>query len=329
MVGTLKRLVAAALVAAGIAAAALAVHGIDVYRRPGPLVGDAVVVVPKGAGVAAIAERLATEGVITSPSIFRIGARIEGVDADLRAGEYLFPASVSIADVVAILRLGKVLVRRLTVPEGLTSAQIVELVRGIEVLPGEAGAVPADGALLPETYHYSAGETRRRLIERMAAAMDETVRALWQDRAADLPLAAPADAVILASIVEKETALAEERPRVAAVFLNRLRLGMRLQADPTVAYGLNGGTPLNRPLTVADLQAPSPYNTYVIDGLPPGPIGNPGRAAIAAVLRPLATDELYFVADGAGGHAFARTLDEHNRNVARWRAQQRGAAAAP
>jgi UPF0755 protein len=322
----LRAAITGCLIVACLIAIAATVYGVDLYRRPGPLTGETVVVVPKGASVAAIAQRLFSEGVIASPLLFRIGARMEGVDSDLRAGEYLLPAGISIADVVAMLRQGRVLVRRLTVPEGLTSAQVVDLVRGIAVLEGEPGEVPAEGTLLPETYHYSTGENRRRLIERMAAAMDETVRALWADRAPDLPLESREEAVALASIVEKETALAEERPRVAAVFLNRLRLGMRLQADPTVVYGLAGPAgSLNRPLTQADLQTPTPYNTYLIDGLPPGPIANPGRAAITAVLRPIASEELYFVADGSGGHAFARTLDEHNRNVARWRAQQRGA----
>lgn len=311
----------------GVLVAAAVYHGVSVYHQPGPLTGETVMVVPKGASVAAIAQQLASQGVIANALAFRVGARIEGVDATLRAGEYLFPAAVSIADVVAILRQGKVLVRRLTVPEGLTSGQIVELVRGVDVLQGDVDEVPVDGTLLPETYYYTAGETRRRLIERMTAAMQESVQELWQNRAPDLPLANPHQAVVLASIVEKETAVPEERPRVAAVFLNRLKLGMRLQADPTVVYALSGSAgSLNRPLTLADLQDPSPYNTYMVDGLPPGPIGNPGRAAIAAVLRPAVTDELYFVADGSGGHAFARTLDEHNRNVARWRAQQRGVA---
>jgi UPF0755 protein len=221
-------------------------------------------------------------------------------------------------------------VRRLTVPEGLTSAQVVALLRAADGLEGEIAAIPDEGTLLPETYHYVFGDDRRALLERMAASMRKALDDLWPTRAADLPLTTPAEAVILASIVEKETALADERPRVAAVFLNRLRLGMRLQADPTAAYAAGESrAPLERPLTQADLQRASPYNTYQVDGLPPGPIANPGRAALAAVLSPARSDELYFVADGSGGHAFARTLDDHNRNVARWRSVQKRTAPSP
>jgi UPF0755 protein len=221
--------------------------------------------------------------------------------------------------VLAMLRAGEVVVRRFTVPEGTSSSQVVALLAEAEGLEGQVVAPPVEGSLLPETYTYVWGDGRSDLIRRMATAMTTLVDELWAAREPDLPLATTRDAVILASIVERETGVADERPRVAAVFLNRLRLGMRLQADPTVAYALWGGNAPPRPLSLADLQVSSAYNTYMVEGLPPGPIANPGRASLEAVLRPLRSDELFFVADGSGGHAFARTLDEHQRNVVRWR----------
>jgi UPF0755 protein len=224
--------------------------------------------------------------------------------------------------VLSLLREGRTVVRHLTIPEGLTTVEILALLDDAPGLSGDRSP-PAEGTLLPETYNYSWGDSRAGMMARMQKAMAETLAKLWASRAAGLPLATPEAAVTLASLVEKETALAAERPRVAGVFVNRLRLGMRLQSDPTVVYALTAGKgPLGRELTRADLEVPSPYNTYRIDGLPPGPIANPGRAAIAAALQPLASRELYFVADGSGGHAFASTLEEHNRNVTRWRKLQ-------
>lgn len=291
----------------------------DRYRRPGPLMSAISVIVPKGADVAEIARRLKVANVISEPLIFRLGARAEGVDGSLKAGEYRFDPGVSMQQALAMLRRGETLVRRITVPEGLTSKEVVSLVREAEGLEGEIAAVPVEGALLPETYTYSWGDSRSEMIRRMSATMSAALDELWTTRVEGLPLASPRDAVILASIVEKETAVPEERPRVAAVFLNRLRLGMKLQADPTVTYALHGKGAPPRPLSLADLQHASPYNTYVADALPPGPIANPGRASLQAVLRPALSEDLYFVADGNGGHTFARTLDEHNRNVLRWR----------
>ena len=295
----------------------------DRYRRPGPLTDDMTLVIPRGAGVAMIAARLSDAGVVSDPWVFRLGARWEDADKALRAGEYRFPAGTSAKDVIDRLRAGDTVVRRITIPEGLSSAEIVALVARADGLVGETGPTPGEGTLLPETYHFDFGTPRQEILARMMTAMRETVDDLWTSRAEGLPLTSSAEAVILASIVEEETALAEERPRVAAVFLNRMRAGMRLQSDPTVAYALTGGGPLGRPLTRADWTVDSPFNTYVIDGLPPAPISNPGRAALAAVLNPADTDEKYFVADGTGGHAFARTLREHNRNVARWRQLRR------
>jgi peptidoglycan lytic transglycosylase G len=292
------------------------------FLGPGPSRASITVVVPRGSHLGSIGERLERAGVIDNGQIFAIGARLLGNGRPLLAGEYEFPAGVSQRDVMQQMIDGRTVKRRLTVPEGLTAAEIVELVRGADGLDGAVAdsRKPSEGSLLPETYFYSWGDTRAGMIERMQAAMDKTLAELWANRAANLPLDNPLDAVTLASIVEKETAVPEERPRVAAVFYNRLARGMKLQSDPTVIYALTDGkAPLGRPLAHADLEAASPYNTYVAAGLPPGPIANPGRASLLAVLHPMATQELYFVADGNGGHVFATTLDEHNRNVAKWR----------
>ena len=313
---------------AGVAAAALAAWGWRDYVRPGPAAADVQVVLPRGAGLDDIAGRLARNGVIRHPLVFKAAARLTGAARQLKAGEYRFPAGLSLSGAIELLRRGETVVRRLTVPEGLTSAEAIRLVAAAEGLEGEAGPPPPEGALLPETYHYSWGDDRAALVARMRRAMAEALAALWEKRPPGYPLASPAELVTLASIVEKETAVPAERARVAAVFLNRLKRGMRLQSDPTVVYGLTEGEgPLGRELTRADLQASHPYNTYVHAGLPPGPIANPGRAALEATLRPEETRELYFVADGAGGHAFAETLSEHNRNVRRWRKLRDGAAA--
>jgi UPF0755 protein len=313
------RIAVAGIVLATLLAVAGALYVVDQYQRPGPLASATSIIVPKGAAVPQIAQLLEAANVIAEPLIFRIGARLEGLDASLRAGEYRFPPAVSMQQALAMLRQGDTVVRRVTIPEGMTSRQVVSLLAEAEGLEGELAAVPLEGALLPETYGYSWGDSRSDMIRRMSSALSTTLDELWANRAEGLPLASPREAVILASIVEKETGVPQERPRVAAVFLNRLRLGMKLQADPTVTYAVYGASAPPRPLTFADLQYPSPYNTYLVEALPPGPIANPGRASLQAVLRPAPSDELFFVADGSGGHVFARTLDEHNRNVARWR----------
>ncbi len=323
----MRRFGAVVLFGALIILALLGITAYDALHRPGPLTAPATVIVNKGLTVAEIAALLRSRQVVASPLFFELAVRASGNEGGLRAGEYAMPARITVAEVMAMMRAGRTVVRKLTVPEGLTSRQVVALVLAAPGLAGEVREVPGEGELLPETYYYNLGDGREQVLARMSSAMREALRELWGQRAANLPLRSPQEAVVLASIVEKETAKAEERARIAAVFLNRLRLGMRLQADPTVAYAIadtNGGTPADvRPLTASDLQTPSPYNTYQVDGLPPGAIANPGRAALAAVLQPLASDELYFVADGSGGHAFARTLDEHNRNVQRWRRLQR------
>ncbi|TVR98479.1 MAG: endolytic transglycosylase MltG [Rhodospirillales bacterium] len=294
------------------------------YRQPGPLEAEATVVIERGAGGAEIAGQLADAGVIGNPYVFLLGTRFAGLGGALQAGEYRFPPGISAQAAAEMLATGATRVHRITLPEGLTSKQVVGLLQDIETLVGEVDGVPPEGSLLPETYHFARGDRREHIVARMTQAMERTLAELWPARAADLPFDTAEEALILASIVEKEAALPEERPRIAAVFINRLRIGMPLQADPTVAYAVSDGEgSLARPLTRADLRAPSPYNTYAVTGLPPGPIANPGRDSIRAVLNPAVTDELYFVADGTGGHAFARTLAEHNRNVAKWRAHQR------
>lgn len=324
------RLLAWSLITTGVVIAALGGAGYWLYRDAedhGPLTEARTIVVPAHSGVAAIAELLAQEGVITHAPVFELVAKISGRGGALKPGEYEIPAGASTMQTLDILAGGKTVKHRLTIPEGLTSAEIVELVKNAPALDGDPGPVPGEGELLPDTYVYSYGETRKDMIERMRHAMTRLVAQLWTERRPDLPLATPQEAVILASIVEKETAREEERPHVAGVYINRLRLGMRLQADPTVVFALsdNGSTKLDRPLTHADLATNSPYNTYVIRELPPGPIDNPGRASLRAATRPERTEDLYFVADGGGGHVFAKTLADQTRNIAQYR---KGAAAA-
>ncbi len=272
-----------------------------------------------------MASQLVHAGVLEHETPFLAGVWLNGASRRLKAGEYLFPANISPQGVMDLLLSGKTVVRRLTVPEGLTTAQIFDLVRAAEGLEGALPPPPAEGSLLPETWHYSWGDERAPLVERMHRAMAEALAELWPKRIENLPLKTPEEALVLASIVEKETGLAAERPMVAAVFLNRLRHGMKLQSDPTVAYGVSPAQPLDRALTRADLDSFTRWNTYRIDGLPPTPIANPGRASLLAVLQPAKVDYLYFVADGTGGHAFAKSLDAHNRNVATWRKLQQGA----
>jgi peptidoglycan lytic transglycosylase G len=320
----LKRLVGTAVIAAGLLAGIAVLWGKQTISAPGPLRESTTIVVERGSGLRAIAGQLEAGGIIEHPRLFALSAWIDGAQHGLRAGEYAFGPGVSMKGVLDILREGRTVVRKVTLAEGLTSREMMALLEQADGLKGEIDEVPPDGSLLPDTYHYSRNDERDAIIGRMTKAMDVVLADLWETRSNDLPISTPDEAVILASIVEKETAVPSERARVAAVFVNRLRKGMRLESDPTVVYGLTGGAgALGRKLFRGDLKKDHPYNTYRIKGLPPGPICNPGRDALAAVMNPLQTDEFYFVADGTGGHVFARTLDEHNRNVSNWRKVQR------
>lgn len=293
------------------------------FQAPGPLATETVLVIEPGSGLGRIATQLSTAGVIDSDLVFRLHARSSGLAGQLKAGEYAFDPRISTSAVLAKIVAHDVVVRFVTIPEGLTTPQLLSLIDQADGLTGPLPAGIEEGTLLPETYGYERGESRSALIRRMAMAQERVLADLWAGRAADLPLDSMEDALILASIVEKETAVPEERGRVAAVFINRLKRGMRLQSDPTVAYGVNPSGPLGRPLRRSDLNGDTPYNTYKIRGLPPGPICHPGSDALAAVLNPVTSKDLYFVADGTGGHAFAETLAQHNRNVARWRRIER------
>lgn len=287
--------------------------------RPGALAESRTVLIPRGVSLQTAAVVLFDAGVVADKTVLKIAARLGRVPRTIRAGEYEIAAQASLRDVMTQLSSGRTVLRRLTVAEGLSSRDVVALIEAAEGLEGDVEEIPEEGTLLPETYFYSYWDRREDIVGRMARAMDETLNRLWETRDPGLPFAMPEDAVILASIVEKETGLASERSRIAGVFINRLKRGMALQSDPTVIYALARGAALGRDLTQKDLKLASPYNTYENAGLPPGPIANPGRAAIEAVLRPMATDDLYFVADGTGGHAFAKTLREHNANVRKWR----------
>jgi len=308
------------VIAAAIFAGGVYFWAQDQFHTEGPSRDSITVVIPSGAGLKKIARILHDHSVIEYPWLFVIGARYESAHRQLKAGEYAFPARVSARAVVVMLREGRTVVRYVTIPEGLTSRQVVDVLNSAPGLKSVIERAPMEGSLLPETYDYAYGDDRAVLIRRMRESQNRVLARLWATRQKNPLITSIRDAVVLASIVEKETGRADERPRIAAVFLNRLRIGMRLQSDPTVAYAVTRGLQtLGRPLSRADLATDSPYNTYRVKGLPPGPISNPGLAAIEAVLRPIPTDALYFVADGAGGHVFARTLRAHNRNVAKWR----------
>lgn len=323
----LKKAVISVLVLA-IAAAALVGGGFvwveDQYEKPGPLAVSVTVVIQPGDSLRTIASDLASAGVIHNADVFFWKTRFDGTGSGLKAGEYAFEPAITPRDIIRKLTDHDVVRRFVTVPEGLTSIEIFELISIADNLTGDLTDVPPEGSLMPETYSVTLGDTRQGFINRMTQAAEQAKADLWAKRAPDLPFDTWEEAVILASIVEKETGVAAERGKVAGVFVNRLRIGMRLQTDPTVIYGItNGSGPLGRKLRRSDLDTDTPYNSYTRAGLPPGPICNPGRAALEAVLNPVETDAFYFVADGTGGHAFAKTLAEHNRNVAKWRKLQK------
>ncbi len=303
------------------------------FDAPGPLENVRIVNIPHGLGLRDIADLLQREGVIDQPWVFIGGVLVLKARNDLKYGEYEFKRQASLRDVVETIVEGKVYQHQLTIPEGLTSEQVVERLMQNDVLAGNIKDIPKEGSILPDGYKFTRGMTREQLIARMQQTQHRVLQEIWEHRSPDLPLKSPEQLVVLASIIEKETGKTDERSRVAAVFVNRLKARMRLQSDPTIIYGLVGGKgTLGRPIMRSEIEQPTPYNTYVIDGLPPGPIANPGRASLEAAANPARTKELYFVADGTGGHAFAETLDQHQKNVARLRQieqQQRGDAAEP
>jgi UPF0755 protein len=278
------------------------------------------VIIPPKTGLVAVAKQLKQDGALTATWPFIVAQKLYYPQRPLKAGEYAITAQARPLDIIRQMRSGRTVIRQMTFPEGYTVRQILQAIEENQALTGHIKDVPEEGTLLPETYYYSYGDSRQGMLMRMKKAMDETVQELWQQRSEDLLINTPQDMVILASIVEKETGMATERPEIAAVYLNRIKIGMRLQADPTVVYALTGGNrDLGRPLTYDDLKKPSPYNTYVAQGLPPGPIACPGKASLQAVVRPKKIEALYFVANGTGGHTFSQTFHEHKKNVKLWR----------
>ncbi len=289
------------------------------YLGPGPSTAIQAVVIPRGTP-AQVGEALSAAGVISSVAEFRVAAVLTREAGPLHAGELMFPAQASLSDTLQVLRAGHTAQHRVTIPEGLTAAQVALLLDRTAGLTGDP-VVPPEGGILPETYDFDRGATRVSIAQRASSAMERALTEAWEGREADVSLNDPQQMLTLASIVERETARPEERAHIAGVFLNRLRHRMRLQSDPTVIYAATGGIGVsNHPISHADLELPNPYNTYTSPALPPGPIAGPGIASLRAVAHPLPTDDLYFVADGHGGHVFAATLEEHQRNVAAWRA---------
>ncbi len=301
------------------------VYGRQKIEAPGPLQDDKIVNIPARAGMTDIADILQREGVIDNNrwafigSVFALKARSE-----LKPGEYSFQKNASLRDVIGTMVEGKVVQHAVTIPEGLTSEQIVARLSENEIFAGTVREMPREGTLLPETYKFPRGTVRDQVVARMQQTQKRVLAEIWERRNPEVPVKTPEQLVTLASIVEKETGKADERSRVAAVFVNRLRQKMKLQSDPTIIYGLVGGKgTLGRPIKRSEIQQPSPYNTYVVDGLPPGPIANPGRASLEAAANPARTRDLFFVADGTGGHAFTETYDQHQKNVAKLRTMEK------
>jgi UPF0755 protein len=304
-------IVLALMIGAGVAY----YYGKQTIEAPGPLQEDKIVNIPARAGMADIADTLQREGVIDSNRWAFIGAVLAlKARSELKPGEYLFQKNASLRDVIGTMVDGKVVQHSVTLPEGLTN----------DIFTGSVREIPREGTLLPETYKFPRGTMRDQVVQRMQQAQKRVLAEIWEHRSPDVPLKTPQELVTLASIVEKETSKPDERSRVAAVFVNRLRQKIKLQSDPTIIYGLVGGKgTLGRPIKRSEIAQPSPYNTYVIDGLPPGPISNPGRASLEAAANPARTRDLYFVADGTGGHAFTETYDQHQKNVAKLRAMEK------
>ncbi|HKT76088.1 MAG TPA: endolytic transglycosylase MltG [Sphingobium sp.] len=290
------------------------VHG---WTEAGPAAQNLTIVVPEGASIADAAVLLKQKGAVRSADAFLTRAKVFGRGKSIKAGEFLIPKGASNSDIFAILQGGKTLARLVTIPEGMPSILVQERLMANDQLTGDVG-VPAEGSVLPDSYAFDKGESRAAVLKRMQAAMQHVLVKLWAQRAPDSVARSPREAIILASIVEKETAIPSERPMVAGVYGNRLKAGMMLQADPTIIYPITKGKPLGRRIKRSEISAVNDYNTYAMTGLPKGPIANPGKLSILAVLHPADTKALYFVADGKGGHIFADTLQQHNENVRKW-----------
>jgi len=313
-------------IAAGVAYS----FGKNKFDTAGPLDREKIVNIPRGLGLREIADLLARENVIEQPWVFIGGVLVLKAREDLKYGEYKFNKALTLRETIETIVEGKVIQHAFTIPEGLTSEQIVARLAEVDFLTGNIREIPREGSLLPETYNFPRGMTREQVIQRMQQAHSRALKEIWERRSPDVPVSSPEQLVTLASIVEKETGRADERARVAAVFVNRIRQKMRLQSDPTIIYGLVGGKgTLGRPIMRSEIDQPTPYNTYVISGLPPGPIANPGRASLEATANPSRTKELFFVADGSGGHAFSENLQGHQQNVVKLRQFEQQARQAP
>ncbi|MGB0908553.1 MAG: endolytic transglycosylase MltG [Maricaulaceae bacterium] len=293
------------------------------YVKTGPLETETVFTVPRGAGLSKIANQLEANNLIESAFILKLNKKILKSDTAMKAGEYIIPAGASMRDIADIIESGKSVLYPFTIPEGLTSNQILRRMSDVETLTGDLPKKVVEGTLLPETYLTPRDMSRQDLIRQMQRAQTELINRLWETRQKNLPIKSKAEAIILASVVEKETGIGSERDEVAGVFINRLRKGMRLQSDPTIIYGITGGEPLGRGIRRSEIDRKTDWNTYQINGLPKTPICNPGAEAIAAVLQPAETENLFFVADGTGGHVFAKTVRQHNNNVKKWRKIER------
>ena len=318
----MRRLATWAILAAALLLAVIASNFIYGWTAAGPLERETSVVIKPGSSITSVAQKLEKSGVVKSASAFVNRAKVFGASSTIKAGEFVIPAKASNADILSILTSGKTVQRMVTIPEGMPSIMVYERIMANDRLSGSI-SIPAEGSVLPDSYAFDKNEPRAYVLQRMQDAMTKTMAELWPERSADTAVRTPLEALTLASIVEKETALKSELRIVAGVYSNRLRTGMRLQADPTIIYQITKGKPLSRRIRRSEITDVNDYNTYAMAGLPRGPIANPSRAAIAAVLNPQKTSALYFVADGKGGHVFADTLQEHNANVAKWYALRR------
>ena len=318
----MRRLATWAILAAALLLAVIASNFIYGWTAAGPLERETSVVIKPGSSITSAAQQLEKTGVVKSASAFVSRAKVFGASSTIKAGEFVIPAKASNSDILSILTSGKTVQRMVTIPEGMPSIMVYERIMANDRLSGSI-SIPAEGSVLPDSYAFDKNEPRADVLQRMQDAMTKTIAELWPERSADTAVRTPLEALTLASIVEKETALKSELRIVAGVYSNRLRTGMRLQADPTIIYPITKGKPLGRRILRSEITDVNDYNTYAVAGLPKGPIANPSRAAIAAVLNPQKTSALYFVADGKGGHVFADTLQEHNANVAKWYALRR------